>query len=271
MDGHFSDRHEGCYYTNTYLKAQFPQSQTSRSLVLLDEADEEVRSGGGGVHNSGSGRRRVQRDTGQRQQQERYSHFDPLFTVNGSSYDCPQMAPQLRQRNSLSLMTSSSSAATNNSNSSNSSRSTGTDGTGTQLPVSAHQQPVYNSDNTYSSSLLSSHHPASLINNDSMYQHGSAFRVSLEQHMGDSERGLMPSMTSAVWEVNPDANYYQPRQAAAVTVTGGSYYLAGGQSHQSGQPESEGRRELHDGGSDDYFLSINKDLKTVQPIHVSEL
>ena len=137
MDGPFSDRHEGCYYTNTYLKAQFPQTQTSRSLVLLDEADEAVRSGGGGV--SGSGRRRVQRDTSQRQQQERYSHFDPLFTVNGSSYDCPQMAPQLRQRNSLSLMTSSSSAATNNSNSSNSSRSTGTDGTGTQLPVSAHQ------------------------------------------------------------------------------------------------------------------------------------
>ena len=271
MDGHFSDRHEGCYYTNTYLKAQFPQSQTSRSLVLLDEVDEEVRSGGGEVPSSGSGRRRVQRDTGQRQQQERYSHFDPLFTVNGSSYDCPQMAPQLRQRNSLSLMTSSSSAATNNSNSSNSSRSTGTDGTGTQLPVSAHQQPVYNNDNTYSSSLLSSHHPASLINNDSMYQHGSAFKVSLEQHLGDSERGLMPSMTTAVWEVNPDANYYQPRQAAAVTVTGGSYYLGGGQSHQSGQQESEARREIHVGGSDDYFLSINKDLKTVQPIHVSEL
>merc|ERR1712126_308202 len=103
-------------------------------------------------------------------------------------------------------MTSSSSAATNNSNSSNSSRSTGTDGTGTQLPVSAHQQPVYNNDNTYSSSLLSSHHPPSLINNDSMYQHGSVFKVSLEQHLGDSERRLMPSMTTAVWEVNPDAN-----------------------------------------------------------------
>ena len=75
----------------------------------------------------------------------------------------------------------------------------------------------------------------------------------------------MPSMTTAVWEVNPDANYYQPRQAAAVTVTGGSYYLGGG------QQESEARREIHVGGSDDYFLSINKDLQTVQPIHVSEL